>query len=1250
MRKWAILLCVAAPLSAPLLAQDSQESQPPEGDRGFVEGLLEDNLSGDGRVVDVQGFAGALSSTATIDKLTIADDQGVWLTLTGVTLNWNRSALLSGRLEVAELSAKEVLLPRRPVASTALPSAEATPLALPDLPVSINIAKLAIDRVDLGAPVLGQAAVISLTGAAFLAEGSGTAQLSVLRSEPQAGQLAFSASYARETQDLALNLALEEPANGLVSGLLGLPGQPALALSVTGQGPISDFTADITLGSDGQRRLAGQVTLTGAEGATQFNADLGGDIAPLFAPEYQAFFGPDMRLGVTGARAEDGAVTLDRLNLTADALAVSGRMVLAADGWPVLAQLTANLTPKDGRQVLLPLSGPQTRLGAARLTLGYDAGQGDTWTLRTDLTGLDRPDLALQSARLTADGTLHRDGTGGGQVDGAAEISLLGLSPADAALASALGRDLRAALHFDWTTGKDLNLQSVTVTGQGYDLTGEAQIATVKGTADIRVDTRARLVAQDLSRFAALAGQPLAGAGDLSVTGRIQPISGAFDLTVDGQTRALALGQPMLDPLLEGTGQVHLTAQRDASGTRLPALDIRTDHARITGNGTLSSTTTEAHVNAELTDLKRIIPDLSGPATLTADLSRQAADWTLKADASGPGTATAQITGTATGLDWADLRVTGAARAEARDLSAYAALIGQPVSGALTATLDGSGQPAAGAFDGTVEVNGQRLATGFEQLDQVLGNATRFTATGGRDAAGKYALKSADLTTPEVTGSARAPDGQAIEFTGKLRDLALLAPGLSGPASTSGTATPDGDNWRIEATGAGPGNTNLRASGTVAQDGKTLNMALSGASPLALINDLIRPRSISGTASYDLRLSGRPALGSVSGKISARDARFTLPDQALALENIAADVTLGGAQAQVNMTGQVSSGGGIRVSGPVGLEAPFSAALEATLTEVKLTDPKLFETSVNGTISVNGPLTGGARIGGRLVLGQTELRVPNASGTNYADLPGLTHVNEPAAVFRTRQNAGLVAAESDGSGTGPIYDLDIQVLANERIFVRGRGLDAELGGALRVQGTTQNVVPQGRFDLIRGRLDILGKRLTLDEGQISLQGAFDPYLRFVASTETSDATASITIEGQASAPELTFTSSPELPQDEVLALILFGKEISTISPLQAVRLAAAVRTLTGKGGDGLGGTLRKGLALDDLDVTTSDEGETEARAGKYLSENIYSEVTADTAGNSQINLNLNINRAVTARGRLSSDGETGIGIFIEKDY
>ena len=83
-------------------------------DRGVLQAFLEDNLSDAGREVRITGFQGALSSTATIDQMTIADAQGVWITLRGLTLSWSRAALLRGRLEVAELSAQAIDLPRLP--------------------------------------------------------------------------------------------------------------------------------------------------------------------------------------------------------------------------------------------------------------------------------------------------------------------------------------------------------------------------------------------------------------------------------------------------------------------------------------------------------------------------------------------------------------------------------------------------------------------------------------------------------------------------------------------------------------------------------------------------------------------------------------------------------------------------------------------------------------------------------------------------------------------------------------------------------------------------------------------------------------------------------------------------------------------------------------------------------------------------------------------------------------------------------
>ena len=101
-------------LPAPVLADD----------RDFVTRFLEDSLSGENRNVTITGFQGALSSRATIAEMTISDDEGIWLTLRGAVLDWNRAALLRGRVSINELSAAEIIIARAPVPDEdAIPSA-----------------------------------------------------------------------------------------------------------------------------------------------------------------------------------------------------------------------------------------------------------------------------------------------------------------------------------------------------------------------------------------------------------------------------------------------------------------------------------------------------------------------------------------------------------------------------------------------------------------------------------------------------------------------------------------------------------------------------------------------------------------------------------------------------------------------------------------------------------------------------------------------------------------------------------------------------------------------------------------------------------------------------------------------------------------------------------------------------------------------------------------------------------------------
>lgn len=227
--------------------------------------------------------------------------------------------------------------------------------------------------------------------------------------------------------------------------------------------------------------------------------------------------------------------------------------------------------------------------------------------------------------------------------------------------------------------------------------------------------------------------------------------------------------------------------------------------------------------------------------------------------------------------------------------------------------------------------------------------------------------------------------------------------------------------------------------------------------------------------------------------------------------------------------------------------------------------------------------------------------------------------------------------------------LGITVDAPNRIFVRGRGLDAELGGRIRIVGPVTNISPIGKFELRRGRLSILGQRIDLTEGSVTLAGDLDPLIDLTATTQAGDVEAMINLKGPASDIQVTFSSSPELPQDEILAKIIFGRDLGDLSPGQIVRLASIAAELTGGNSPGLVDSLRKGTGLDDLDVVQDSDGNSAVKAGKYVADNVYLGVQAGQT-KSTATINLDITDNITARGSVSSEGDTSLGIFLEKDY
>ena len=261
----------------------------------------------------------------------------------------------------------------------------------------------------------------------------------------------------------------------------------------------------------------------------------------------------------------------------------------------------------------------------------------------------------------------------------------------------------------------------------------------------------------------------------------------------------------------------------------------------------------------------------------------------------------------------------------------------------------------------------------------------------------------------------------------------------------------------------------------------------------------------------------------------------------------------------------------------------------------------------------------------------------------------VTHRNAPAEVQR---QANVLKPRQSGGGSSSNLGLDLTVSAPRQVYVRGRGLDAELGGLLQLQGSASAPRAIGAFDLIRGKLDILTRRLAMSRGTVTFSGSLIPVLDFSAETTAGDIIASVVIRGPATNPAFEFTSSPTLPEDEVLAVLLFDRSLLKLSPVQIAQLASALTTLSGAGGStGILDRLRSSLGVDDLDVTTDETGAASVGVGKYLNENIYLGVKQGAAsGSSRVTIDLDITKNLKARGEVGADGKSKAGIYFEKEY
>ena len=284
---------------------------------------------------------------------------------------------------------------------------------------------------------------------------------------------------------------------------------------------------------------------------------------------------------------------------------------------------------------------------------------------------------------------------------------------------------------------------------------------------------------------------------------------------------------------------------------------------------------------------------------------------------------------------------------------------------------------------------------------------------------------------------------------------------------------------------------------------------------------------------------------------------------------------------------------------------------------------------------------GQGRVSGAAVIDRADIRPPDAGRASIPEIE-VTEINRPA---------GLDPAPVRRAG--PPIALDYTVRAPRRVFVRGPNFDTEWSFDLAIKGTADAPELSGEAEVVRGRADLLGRNFELERGEVILEGDLgDSRIDVLAVNAQSDVTARVRVTGTVSAPEVSLSSDPALPQDEVASRILFGESVSNLSALQAAQLAGALASLSGGGSafDPLG-TLREVARLDVLGVRRNAAGATVLSGGRYLTEDVFLQVEGSSLGAApSTQIDWTLTPRFTLSSRLDAQGRAGLALSWRIEY
>ena len=264
--------------------------------------------------------------------------------------------------------------------------------------------------------------------------------------------------------------------------------------------------------------------------------------------------------------------------------------------------------------------------------------------------------------------------------------------------------------------------------------------------------------------------------------------------------------------------------------------------------------------------------------------------------------------------------------------------------------------------------------------------------------------------------------------------------------------------------------------------------------------------------------------------------------------------------------------GSLIIAGDAKLSTPMKANLSIEGQQVTLVNnnenklivsPQLSAKYLNNHLSVTG----------NLVVDQADIKV--------ASLP------KPA--ISVSEDQIIIDEKKQITKDSPFdYDISLTLSAGDNVKVSGFGLSSEIQGKLSsTLKTGQALTLNGRLDLKDGKFEAYKQTLTIEQGQLLFLGtAANPSIQFRAIRMVDDIKVGIIADGTIQKPRLTLFSEPTMAEENVLSLLITGRNLDSLSQQEGNALTSAAISLGVDSANKLVQKIGDKLGLKDIAFTS----------------------------------------------------------------